>query len=143
MKKTFSERKKQSPCFFLRVQLGWTVIWSKYLHLGKDTATAPDLVIRACVSKHLFKLTLRFFYYFCKNFTKKKDQVKHNFYICYYCNLEHLWIQAKFGIIWRYGQIGNLHAYQFVWFTIVFCLITSLNTWNNRYILFFSLEDDI
>ena len=36
-------------------------IWAKYLHLGKEDAAAPDLVIFVRLSRHFFRLSFRFF----------------------------------------------------------------------------------
>ena len=49
-------------------------ISSKYLHFGKEDAAAPDLVIVERLSRHFFRLSLRFFSCFGKYSTIIKNK---------------------------------------------------------------------
>ena len=51
-------------------------ISSKYLHFGKEDAAAPDFVVLECLSRHFFRLFLRFFCCFCKYSSIKKNSNK-------------------------------------------------------------------
>ena len=49
-------------------------ICSKYWHLGKSLAAAPDLDRRLRLSRHFCNMSLKFFNCFCRNTTEKYDK---------------------------------------------------------------------
>ena len=71
-------------------------ISSKYLHFGKEDAAPPDLVILECLSRHFFRLSLRFFRCFCKDSTIiKNNNCFTRGFGCFYIFLVSLFVLIK------------------------------------------------